>query len=204
MSIVGQGPGQSALVQRIKNILFTPQTEWDVIDAEPATVQGIYTSYICILAAIGPVAQLIGSQLFGYHAFFVSYHPPLIASLCQAIVQYVLSLVGAYILAVIIDSLAPSFGGQKDRLKALKVVAYSWTAAWLFAVFALLPPMSALSIIGLYSLYLLYVGLPKLMKAPEDKALVYTIVSIVVAAVVYVVIGAVSGAVLSMGGAVGL
>ena len=36
-------------------------------------------------------------------------------------------------------------------------------------------------LLGLYSLYLLYVGLPKLMHCPEDKALVYTIVIFVCA-----------------------
>lgn len=204
MTNVGQGPVSSGLVNRVKGILYKPNEEWDIIQAEPATVQGLYTGYICILAAIGPIAQLIGSQLFGYHAFFVNYHPPLISSLVQAIVQYGMSLVGVYVLAVIISELAPSFGGEKDRLQALKVVAYSWTAAWIFAVFALLPPASALSIIGLYSLYLMYVGLPKLMKAPQDKALGYTAVSLIVAVVVYVVIGAVSGAVLAASGGVGL
>ena len=203
MTNVGQGPGNSALVSRVKNILFTPNTEWDVIEAEPATVKGLYTGYICLLAAIGPIAQLIGSQLFGYHAFFLTIHPDLIPSLVQAIVQYLMSLAGAYVLAVIISELAPSFGGEKNRLQALKLVAYSWTAAWIFAVFALVPPASALSIIGVYSLYLLYLGLPKLMKAPQDKALTYTIVSMIVAVVVYVVIGAVTASVLAASSGMG-
>jgi hypothetical protein len=55
--------------------------------------------------------------------------------------------------------------------------------------------LSALSIVGIYSFYLMYLGLPKLMKSPQDKALGYTAVSIVLAAVVYIVIGLVAGAV---------
>ena len=204
MSIVGQGPNTSGLVNRVKNILFTPNTEWDVIETEPATVQGLYTGYICILAAIGPLANLIGSLAFGSRVLYVVYHPNPIAAVVQAIVQYILALVGAYLMAVIIDALAPSFGGEKNRLQALKVVAYSFTAAWLFAVFALVPPASPLAIIGAYSLYLMYLGLPKLMKAPQDKAIAYTAVSVVVCAVVYVVIGAVSGAVLAVGGGLGM
>ena len=110
MSIVGQGPNTSGLVNRVKNILMTPNTEWDVIEAEPATVQGLYTGYICILAAIGPVANLIGSLLFGTHLAFIVYHPNPIAAVVQAIVQYILALVGAFVMAVVIDALAPSFG----------------------------------------------------------------------------------------------
>ena len=200
MSIVGQGPGQSALVQRIKKILFEPQKEWDVIDAEPATVKGLYRNYICILAAIGPVANLIGSMVFGFRDFLgITHHSDLIPLVVQALVEYLLSLAGTYLVALAIDALAPSFGGQQDRLKALKVVAYSWTAIWVFAVFALVPNVSALSIIGLYSIYLLYVGLPKLMKAPQDKAIVYTAVSVIVGLLIYAVIRACAHAVVGGG-----
>ena len=41
-----------ALVDRVKNILLSPRTEWPVIDAEPATVASLYTGYIMPLAAI--------------------------------------------------------------------------------------------------------------------------------------------------------
>ena len=66
MSITESGSGGGGwLQQRIKNILFSPASEWDRIDTEPATVKGLYTGYACILAAIGPVARLVGGQVFG-------------------------------------------------------------------------------------------------------------------------------------------
>jgi hypothetical protein len=48
-----------------------------------------------------------------------------------------------------------------------------------------------LSILGLYSLYLLYLGLPRLMKAPADKAMPYTLVTIVAAVALALLVGAV-------------
>ena len=54
------GPVSSrGLVDRVKNILLSPKTEWERIDAEPATVKGLYTGYAMILAAIGPIAARI-------------------------------------------------------------------------------------------------------------------------------------------------
>jgi hypothetical protein len=194
MATVEQGPASNGLKDRIKNILFTPAAEWDRIDGEPATVQGLYSGYACILAAIGPIASLIGGQLFGYAGIFF-HRPPLIGAVVGAIVSYVLSLVGVYVLALIIDALAPSFGGTKNQIQAFKVAVYSWTAAWIAGIFALFPPVSALRIIGIFSLYLLYLGLPKLMKAPQDKALAYTAVTVVVAIVIWVCIAAVAGAI---------
>jgi hypothetical protein len=180
------------LIQRVKNILMTPKTEWPVIDAEPATIGGIYRNYVMILAAIGPICLLIGLLVFGmpYFAFPMGY------LIGQAILSYVMALVGCYVLALIIDALAPSFGGTKDRVKAFKVAAYSSTAAWVVGIVYLVPVLAILGILGLYSLYLLYLGLPVLMKTPADKSIVYTIAIIVAAIVIYVVIGAITGRIL--------
>ena len=99
---------------------------------------------------------------------------------------------GTYILGLIIDTLAPTFDGKRSLIQGLKVAAYSSTAAWVAAIFALIPALSILSIAGLYSLYLLYLGLPVLMKAPKEKAVGYTVVVILAAIVIFVVIGTIS------------
>jgi len=201
MASVEQGPVSNRLVERVKNILFSSNTEWDVIDAEPATIPDLYKNYVCILAAIGPVAQMLGSILFPRYTLWGGVG--VLGAVTTGIVTYVLTLVGVYVTAVIIDALAPSFGGQRSLIQAFKVAAYSSTAAWIVGIFALLPLVGMLQIIGIYSLYLLYLGLPKLMKAPEDKALVYTIVTIVVALVVYAVVSAIATAAVALTAGVG-
>lgn len=189
-------PGVPAsLVDRAKNIILSPKTEWPRIDAEPATIASIYTSYVMILAAIGPVAMLIGQQVFGYSAFGVTYKPPIGYSVAMAVMTYVMSLVAVYVLALVIDALASTFGGQKNPVNAFKVAAYSSTAAWLAGIFQILPMLAFLAIIGLYSLYLLYLGIGPLMKAPADKQVGYAVVSIVVYVVLYFVAALVVGAV---------
>lgn len=197
MSVIGEGsPERQALVARVKNILMKPAAEWLVIDAEPATVRGLYTGYACILAAIPAVATLVGGQIFGHGAFGVTFRPPLIGAVVSTVVSYVLSLAMVYLLALIIDALAPSFDGAKDRLQALKVAVYASTAGWVAGVFMLLPALSILGVLGgLYSLYLLYRGLPVLMKAPQTKALGYTAVTVIVAIVLSIAVGAVGAAV---------
>lgn len=197
MSIV-DGGSSSGLVQRVQDILLRPKPTWDVIAAEPATVKGLFTGYIMILAAIGPVCQFLGSLLFGGFLF-----APL--TLVAAVVGYGLTLAGVYVMALVIDGLAPSFGGEKNQLQAFKVAAYSGTAAWLVGIFSLVPMLAFLGILGLYSVYLLYLGLPKLMKAPDDKAMGYTVVVVIVMLGVYVLIGMIVGSIIAMGalGAVG-
>jgi len=186
-----------ALVDRVKNILLTPKTEWDVIDAEPTTVADLYKEYIIPLAAVGPVASAVGALAFGFRAFGVTYRPSFGSVLSTTLVTYLLTLGGVYVLALIIDALAPSFGGTQNQTQALKVSAYSSTASWVAGIFGLIPMLSWLGILGLYSLYLLYLGLPVLMKAPAEKAMGYTAVVIIAAIVLFLVIGLVAGTFMS-------
>ena len=177
------GSFQSNLIARVKNIILTPSAEWDVIDAEPVEIAALYKNYIMVLAAIGPVAGMIKAILFGYSVLGITYRPGVLQAVGTAITSYVIALLGVFILATVIDALAPSFGATKNRGQAFKVAAYAGTAAWVAGIFGLLPGLGFLGILGLYSLYLLYLGLPKLMKAPADKAVGYTAVTVVAALV---------------------
>lgn len=183
-----------ALTERVKNILVQPRQEWEVIARERSSVAQMYQSYVIPLAAIGPIASVIGVSVIGFGAPTVGrYRVPIGSSIVQAIVTFALSLVAVYVLAHVIDALAPTFSGQKNRLQALKLAAYSSTAAWLVGVFGLIPALGLLAILGLYSLYLLYVGVPILMKVPEPKPVGYTVVVIVAAVVIFLAVGAVGG-----------
>jgi len=189
-----------SLVDRAKNILLTPKTEWAAIAAETTSIKELYMGYAVVLAAIGPIANIIGFGLIGAHVPFtgVTYRWPLGTALEYAVVAYALSLGGVFVLALIIDALAPTFGGQKNQLQALKVAVYSSTASWVAGIFTIIPALALLSLVGLYSLYLLYAGLPVLMKSPQDKAVGYTVVTIICAIVLYFVVGIIASAVISV------
>ena len=190
------------LVERVKRILLSPRTEWEVIDAESTTPAELYTGYIAPLAAIGPIAQLIGYSVFGISVPFVgTYRVPFGSAITSAIVTYILTLVGTYVLALIIDALAPTFNGKRSQIQALKVAAYSSTASWVAGIFALIPGLRFLTILGFYSLYLLYLGLPVLMKSPKEKAMGYTVVVILAAIVLFMLIGVVSSRFIRVPGA---
>ena len=183
----------SSLVDKIKSILLTPKEEWPRIEAEPATIGSLYTSWVIILAAVPAICGLIGGLVFGYSFLGITYRPSITGAISTAIVTYVLSLVQVFVLALIIDGLAPTFGGTKNQVQAFKVAAYSATAGWVGGVFQILPAIAPLAILaGLYGIYLLYLGLPLLMKSPADKAMSYTVVTIVVAIVLGLVIGAIT------------
>ena len=178
------------LVDRAKNILITPKTEWEVIKNEQTTTAEIFTKYVMILALIPVIATFIGQSLVGVSLGpFGSYKIPVSNGLIYAVVYYILSLAGVYLLAFIIDALASSFGSTKNMEASLKVAAYSYTAAWLVGIFSVIPILGILGILGLYSFYLMYLGLKIVKDTPQDKLVGYLIVVIIIAIVVYFVIG---------------
>jgi hypothetical protein len=183
-------PAGHSLIERVKGILFNPKEEWPRIEAEPATIGSIYLSHVIPLAAIGPIATLIGGQLFGYGMFGISYKPSLWSGIVTALVSFLLALGGTYIVAMIIEWLAPQYGAIKDRTRAFKVAAYSFTASWVAGIFAAFPSIGFLSILGLYSVYLLYLGVPVVMKAPADRAGSYSIVTIIISIIAGLLLGA--------------
>jgi len=201
MTIEPTGTASTGLVDRIKNILLTPQAEWERIDAEPADVNKIYVGYVVPLCALAAICGFIGLSVFGVSAFGVSYRVPLMTGLVSAVLQVVLGVAGVFLLAFVTNALAPTFGSQQNMGQAHKLAAYGSTAGFLSGVFAIFPPLAILSLVGLYSLYLLYVGLPKMMKTPDDKRVGYFITIILVAIVAWILIGAVMGSIrMAMGG----
>ncbi|MDR2011804.1 MAG: YIP1 family protein [Rhodanobacter sp.] len=173
------------LIERIKNILTTPETEWPVIAAESTTVPDLYKNYIAIIAALPAIVVFIKGSLIGFSAFGLTARTPIGPGLAGMIVCYVLSLAMLYVISLIIDALAPTFDGEKNQIQALKAATYAGTAGAIASIGLLVPWLGVLIALagGIYSIYLLYLGLPATMKCPPEKAGGYTAVSIICAAV---------------------
>ncbi|KZC18005.1 hypothetical protein RHOFW510R12_03910 [Rhodanobacter sp. FW510-R12] len=181
------------IIERIKAILTTPKTEWPVVAAETTSVNGLYTGYIAIVAALPIIAHFIKGSLIGAGVFGITVRTPIGMGIVGMVLHYVLALVIVYVVALIINALAPTFGGQKDMTQALKTVAYSWTASWVAGIAVIVPWLGWLIAIAgaVYAIYLLYLGLPHTMKCPPDKAGGYTAVSVIIAIVLSWIVGAI-------------
>jgi hypothetical protein len=190
------------VIERVKAILVSPRTEWPVIAAEPRTARDIYLGYVAPLAAIGVIAGLIGSTTIGLPMPLIgTVRTPLVPAIVAAILQYLFTFVNIFVVALIVDALAPTFGGQKDPVRALKVTAYSYTAAFVAGALMLVPWLGNLAMLaGLYGVYLLYLGLPVLMRSTADKSVGYTMVVVICAIVAFFIIGLFTRGLLGMTG----
>lgn len=182
------------IIQRAIGIITKPVDEWKKIKGEQATIAGIFMNYAIILAAIPAIAGLIGWMIIGRSFMGITIRIPFVRSFMWSILMYIFSLVGVYLLALVIDFLAPNFGAKKDIVDSTKIAVYSSTPSWVAGAFYLIPALGMLAMIaGFYSLYLLFLGI-KDIKAPQgDKATPYFAVVIVVYIVIAFLISFIVG-----------
>lgn len=183
------------LVERVKKILLQPAAEWPVVAAEATDTKTLFLSYAAPLAAIGAVAMWIGHSMVGVSVPLLgTYRTPIGAGLAFALASWVLGLAGVFVVGLIVDALAPTFGGEKNATQAMKCAVYAYTPAWVAGILHLLPALGILVVLAsFYGLYLLWLGLPVLMKSPKEKALGYTVVVVICAIAVSVVLSIVGG-----------
>jgi hypothetical protein len=180
-------------VNRVKGILLQPGSTWKAIDGEFTKPSALYRGWVLPLALIGPVCWALGTLIFGLNFGVVgSYRLPLQNIATIMVVDYVLSIVGVFALTMIISLLAPTFGGQKNDVQALKVAAYGSTPWFVAGVFHLIPQLALVRVlVSLYTVYLVFSGVPIVMKPAKDQAMGYAIVAVLGAVVVALIVLAV-------------
>jgi len=175
-------------IERAKNIITSPNKEWDVIALEQPNTGQIILGYVLLLAGAAAVAAFIGYGLIGFN-YGLFHYAATGWGIYYALRVLVAAIVGVFISAMVIDALAPSFASEKNMGRSVQLVAYSNTPFWVGSLLAIYPPLAIIGLIaGIYGLYLLYIGMPKLKKTPADKQVAYFVVSLVVIIVINVVI----------------
>jgi hypothetical protein len=188
------------LIARVRDILLTPRSEWRVIEHERGDATYLFLNYVAILAAIPAVAGFIGTSLIGVSVPTAgTVRVPIAAGLVNAVLAYFLSFGITYCVALASNALAPTFGGQQNFGKALKLIVYSFTPAWLAGISIAIPSLQFLGILGLYAAVLLWIGVPQLMKVPTERATSYAALLIVIIIAVALVLALLQVSLLGFG-----
>ena len=173
------------LIERVKNILANPKTEWLVIETEPATPQSVLINYVLPLAIISALGKILSAIMPS--SFYTS------SLMWIAIIGFISILIGFYISIYVIDMLAPGFASEKNLGKSAQLVAYSNTPVWVAGFLSFIPMIGGLLAIAgwVYSIYLFYTGLGILKKTPEDKKVVYMVVAFIVMIAISFIVSAI-------------
>ena len=167
---------------RAKAILIDPPAEWAAIEQESGDPAVVLTGYVAVLALIPALFGFIGTSVIGVAVPGAgTMRTPVLDGLFGAIFGYVMSCATVLLLGLIIDLLAPLFGGRRDFDSAFKLAVYSFTPVWLAGIFLLLPGLHFLVLTGFYGAYILWLGLPRLTNARERRSRDFTALIVIAA-----------------------
>jgi zinc-ribbon domain/Yip1 domain len=155
----------------------------------PTTRNQILINYIAVLAAITFVGIFLGDSLYygfffgliGLGGYAIEY------GFVDALIAYILYVGAAFVIGIVIKSLATNFKSMSNEINAMKLSSYAFTPFYLASITFIIPFIGYfISFLGiLYGLYILYKGLPILLATPQDQLLTFEIVMIVAFAVVF-------------------
>ncbi len=191
--------GNTNIIQRVIHIITKPKDEWQVIATEPPNAMKLIGGYALILALIPAVSAFIKYGIIGMS--FMGYTSRSIGSGIQTgLIQLLSAVIGVYLLAWVIDLLAPSFDSQKNFGRSLQLAVYSSTPQWVAGILLLFSTTLSMLImvIGLYAIYLLAVGMPVLKGTPKDKVVGYVALTIVAMIVIGLLLALILGAIFGL------
>jgi Yip1 domain len=172
------------VARRAYRILADSRAEWSEIANESGDAAYLLTGYVAVLALIPAIFGFIGACIVGVTIPGAApVRAPIFDGLFGAVFGYVLTCATVLVLGLIVDLLAPLFGGRRNFGNAFKLAVYSFTPVWLAGIFLLAPGLRFLGLLGFYGAYLLWTGLPRLMKTPSQSVPTYTAVIAVSACV---------------------
>lgn len=186
--------GNSNIVQRVTNIMLRPRQEWLLIETEQPNTTRLIGGYALALAMIPALASVIKYGILGYNFLGLTTRS-LGTGIEKGLTHLLASIIGVYLLAWVIDELAPSFESPKNFGRSLQLAVYCYTPQWLAGILILFSTKLNMIIflISLYAIYLLATGIPVLKETPKDKVTGYVSLTIIA----MIVIGLLAGMVLA-------
>jgi len=185
--------GKTNLIQRVINILTKPKQEWIIIETEPPSAINLIGGYALILALVPAVSAFIKYGIIGFSGL-----RSISSGIQTGLVQLLTAVIGVYLLAWVIDQLAPSFDSEKNFGRSLQLAVYSSTPQWVAGILLLLSKSMSMLILlfGLYAIYLFAVGIPILKKTPTDKVVGYVALTIVAMIVIGLILALILASIL--------
>jgi Yip1 domain len=176
---------------RAHAILADPAAEWPKIEVEPSDAAHLLTSYVALLALIPAISGFIGACVVGVvEPGGTTLRAPVLDGLFGAVFSYVMTCATVFVLALVINLLAPTFASRRGFDGAFKLAVYSYTPLWLAGIFLLAPGLRFLVLTGFYGAYLLWIGLPALMQTPGPKVPAYAAAIVACACMLTLIIAA--------------
>jgi hypothetical protein len=197
------------IINTVKGFLTKPGEEWQKIKAQQYDKQTLLMKILVPILVIYVVATLLGTiislVITPYVLQFLGFGRILMNAVVSAILAGAVAFGLVYGGSFVLYALADNFGAKKDDTVALKVMVFANMIALVSSVALIIPYIGRLVTAAgsIYGLVLLFWGMRDLLEPPQDKMVMYYVVTLLIliaaGVVLFLLVGVITG--LLIGGA---
>lgn len=173
--------------------LFTPRQQWQRVAALPESSLGGKLLYPLIMA-LGPcVAWYYGSSQVGWKVGDGQQILMTADSALQIVIAfYVAMLASLAVIGYFVHWMADTYGSDSSIIKGTVLASYTATPLFIAGLMGFYPLFWLDLCLGILSLgwavYLLYLGIPTVMKIPEERGFLYASAVVGICMVIFMVL----------------
>jgi len=186
------------MIQHTIGLLLRPSEQWRVVAQLPEKSRNVLVLYPCIFALLPAIAWYYGTSQVGWTTGLQGNVVRLtVESAFQISVLFYLVMVGSVaIIGFFIHWMSKTYGAESTVSKGIVIAGLTATPLFITGLVGFYPTLWLDLLIGVvaisWSVYLMYLGIPIMMKIPEERGFLFSSAVLAIAMVVLVSIMVVS------------
>ncbi|MDH2431554.1 membrane protein [Pokkaliibacter plantistimulans] len=165
--------------QHMFGLIYHPKQEWDSIREEKYTLGYLYKHHILWLAAIPALSLFIGTTQMGWSIAGTNYVKlTVLSAIPIAAAFYIALMVGVGLMAWGVFWMEKTYGADASFDRCMVLTTFTATPLFMAGLAGLLPILwfDVFVVLGAvsYTVYLLYVGVPIVMRIPEERGFMFS------------------------------
>lgn len=186
------------MIQHTIGLLLRPSTQWRIVAKLPEKSQNVLVLYPCILALFPAIAWYFGTSKVGWTTGLQGNVVRLTTeSAFQISLLFYLVMVGSVaIIGYFIHWMSQTYGAESTVPKGIVIAGLTATPLFVTGLVGFYPTLWLDLLIGVvaisWSVYLMYLGIPIMMKIPEERGFLFSSAVLAIAMVVLVSIMVIS------------
>ncbi|MFN2328711.1 MAG: Yip1 family protein [Chromatocurvus sp.] len=186
------------MIQHTIGLLLRPSEQWRVVAQLPEKSRNVLVLYPCIFALLPAIAWYYGTSQVGWTTGLQGNVVRLtVESAFQISVLFYLVMVGSVaIIGFFIHWMSKTYGAESTVSKGIVIAGLTATPLFITGLVGFYPTLWLDLLIGVvaisWSVYLMYLGIPIMMKIPEERGFLFSSAVLAIAMVVLVSIMVIS------------
>ena len=172
----------SKVINRLKNLVLSPNLEWEKIKSESIVPREVFLNYLLPLLIVGCLLKLIGRFLY-----LTNYN--ILHAILAGISYFLISISVIYASTWIVNEILPKFKCEKQFNNVFKLIAFSsLPSILLIGISSLHPDLTFINLFSIFSVILFWIGVPKLLQIQVELKTGFVLISLLLIIIITVIL----------------